>query len=350
MSRVRAPSATPNNPLTCTNRLGDFYIFSRLRFNLRLRFGFSLFRLAPKGRSNAAMVFQNYALYPHMTVGENMGFALKIAGKSQDEINKRVDEAAATLGLTEFLERKPKALSGGQRQRVAMGRAIVRNPQVFLMDEPLSNLDAKLRVQTRTQIAALQRKLGVTTVYVTHDQTEALTMGDRIAVLKDGYLQQVGAPRELYDRPANVFVAGFIGSPAMNLGTFSVKDGDATSGHARIKLSPETLAAMTPEDNGRITIGFRPEALEIIPEGESTDLSIPIKLDFVEELGSDSFLYGKLVGEGDLGSSSEDVPESGQIVVRAAPNTAPAPGSVFHARIVEGGQHNFSASTGKRLP
>ena len=254
------------------------------------------------------------------------------------------------MGLTEFLERKPKALSGGQRQRVAMGRAIVRNPQVFLMDEPLSNLDAKLRVQTRTQIAALQRKLGVTTVYVTHDQTEALTMGDRIAVLKDGYLQQVGAPRELYDRPANVFVAGFIGSPAMNLGTFSVKDGDATSGHARIKLSPETLAAMTPEDNGRITIGFRPEALEIIPEGESTELSIPIKLDFVEELGSDSFLYGKLVGEGDLGSSSEDVPESGQIVVRAAPNTAPAPGSIFHARIVEGGQHNFSASTGKRLP
>ena len=305
--------------------------------------------VAPRDR-DIAMVFQNYALYPHMTVRENMGFALKIAGKSQDEINKRVDEAAATLGLTEFLERKPKALSGGQRQRVAMGRAIVRNPQVFLMDEPLSNLDAKLRVQTRTQIAALQRKLGVTTVYVTHDQTEALTMGDRIAVLKDGYLQQVGAPRELYDRPAKVFVAGFIGSPAMNLGTFTVKDGDATSGHARIKLSPETIAAMTPEDNDRITIGFRPEALEIIPEGESTDHSIPIKLDFVEELGSDSFLYGKLVGEGDLGSSSEDVPESGQIVVRSAPNTAPAPGSVFYARIVEGGQHNFSASTGKRLP
>ena len=152
--------------------------------------------VAPRDR-DIAMVFQNYALYPHMTVGENMGFALKIAGKSQDEINKRVDEAAATLGLTEFLERKPKALSGGQRQRVAMGRAIVRNPQVFLMDEPLSNLDAKLRVQTRTQIAALQRKLGVTTVYVTHDQTEALTMGDRIAVLQDGYLQQDGTPREL---------------------------------------------------------------------------------------------------------------------------------------------------------
>ena len=217
---------------------------------------------------------------------KRQGFALKIAGKPQEEINQRVDEAAATLGLTEYLERKPKALSGGQRQRVAMGRAIVRNPQVFLMDEPLSNLDAKLRVQTRTQIAALQRKLGVTTVYVTHDQTEALTMGDRIAVLKDGYLQQVGAPRELYDNPANVFVAGFIGSPAMNLGTFTV-DGDvAHSGEARIKLSRETVEAMVPEDNGRITIGFRPEALQIIPEGESTEHSIPIKLDFVEELGS----------------------------------------------------------------
>ena len=305
--------------------------------------------VAPRDR-DIAMVFQNYALYPHMTVRENMGFALKIAGKPQEEINQRVDEAAATLGLTEYLERKPKALSGGQRQRVAMGRAIVRNPQVFLMDEPLSNLDAKLRVQTRTQIAALQRKLGVTTVYVTHDQTEALTMGDRIAVLKDGYLQQVGAPRELYDNPANVFVAGFIGSPAMNLGTFTV-DGDvAHSGEARIKLSRETVEAMVPEDNGRITIGFRPEALQIIPEGESTEHSIPIKLDFVEELGSDSFLYGKLVGDGDLGSAAEDVPEDGQIVVRAAPNTAPAPGGVFHARIAEGGQHNFSASTGQRLP
>lgn len=175
-------------------------------------------------------------------------------------------------------------------------------------------------------------------------------MGDRIAVLKDGYLQQVGAPRELYDRPANVFVAGFIGSPAMNLGTFTVKDGVAVSGDARIPLSKETLDALTPEDTNRITIGFRPEALEIIPEGESTEHSIPITLDFVEELGSDSFLYGKLVGDGDLGSAAEDVPESGQIVVRAAPNTAPAPGSVFHARIAEGGQHNFSASTGARLP
>ena len=163
------------------------------------------------------MVFQNYALYPHMTVAENMGFALKIAGVNKDERATRVLEAAKLLDLEPYLGRKPKALSGGQRQRVAMGRAIVRQPQVFLMDEPLSNLDAKLRVQTRTQIASLQRRLGVTTVYVTHDQTEALTMGDRIAVLKDGVLQQVGTPRDLYESPKNVFVAGFIGSPAMNL-------------------------------------------------------------------------------------------------------------------------------------
>ena len=172
--------------------------------------------LPPKDR-DIAMVFQNYALYPHMTVGQNMGFALKIAGMAKAEIETRVADAAEILDLTEYLHRKPKALSGGQRQRVAMGRAIVRNPQVFLMDEPLSNLDAKLRVQTRTQIASLQRRLGVTTVYVTHDQVEAMTMGDRVAVLRDGLLQQVGTARELYDRPANAFVAGFIGSPAMNL-------------------------------------------------------------------------------------------------------------------------------------
>lgn len=310
-------------------------------------------KVPPRDR-DIAMVFQNYALYPHMTVRENMGFALKIAGESPEDINARVEEAAKTLGLVEYLDRKPKALSGGQRQRVAMGRAIVRNPQVFLMDEPLSNLDAKLRVQTRTQIAALQKKLGVTTVYVTHDQTEALTMGDRIAVLKDGILQQVGTPRELYDRPQNVFVAGFIGSPAMNLGTFHVDaNGVATNGEARIQLSPETVAAMTPEDGGKIVIGFRPEALEVVQDGTQTGSSIiPMKLNFVEELGSDSYLYGTLVGDGALGSNPEDseAESEGQIVVRALPNVAPEPGTVVYARIAEGGQHNFSAATGKRLP
>ena len=185
--------------------------------------------MAPKDR-DIAMVFQNYALYPHMSVADNMGFALKIAGVGKEERRARVVEAAKLLDLEELLERKPKALSGGQRQRVAMGRAIVRNPQVFLMDEPLSNLDAKLRVQTRSQISSLTRRLGVTTVYVTHDQVEALTMGDRIAVMKGGVLQQVGAPRELYSCPQNVFVAGFIGSPAMNIFPARVVEGGVQFG------------------------------------------------------------------------------------------------------------------------
>ena len=246
----------------------------------------------PKDR-DIAMVFQNYALYPHMSVADNMGFALKIAGTPKAKIREKVEEAAKILDLSEYLDRKPKALSGGQRQRVAMGRAIVRDPQVFLMDEPLSNLDAKLRVQTRTQIASLQRRLGVTTVYVTHDQTEALTMGDRICVLKLGVLQQVGTPREMYDTPANVFVAGFIGSPAMNLGTFSVKDGNATLGDAQIPLTRTTQEAITEADKGEITLGFRPEALDVVSEG--TDGSFAIDVNLVEELGSDAFVYGELI-------------------------------------------------------
>ncbi len=301
----------------------------------------------PKDR-DIAMVFQNYALYPHMSVHDNMGFALKIAGTPKAEIDKRVKEAAKILGLTEYLDRKPKALSGGQRQRVAMGRAIVRKPKVFLMDEPLSNLDAKLRVQTRTQIASLQRSLGVTTVYVTHDQTEALTMGDRIAVLKDGVLQQVGTPREMYDKPANEFVAGFIGSPAMNLGRFDVKGDVATLGSAKIKLSRATLDALKPEDNDKVVIGFRPESLDVVTA--SDELSIPVRLSFVEELGSDAYIYGELVGsegsEAKLGSRED----SSQIIVRVPPRTAPEPGETVYVRIRPGQEHIFSASTGERLP
>ena len=302
----------------------------------------------PKNR-DIAMVFQNYALYPHMTVRENMGFALKIAGTPKDEINKRVEEAARILDLEPYLDRKPKALSGGQRQRVAMGRAIVRKPQVFLMDEPLSNLDAKLRVQTRTQIASLQRELGVTTVYVTHDQTEALTMGDRIAVLAGGLLQQVGTPQEMYERPANEFVAGFIGSPAMNLGKFKVEGNVAKLGTAEVPLSQATLDAMVPEDEGMITIGFRPEGLEVV--SAETENTIPIEVEFVEELGSDAYIYGHLAGADSghgLGSGSEGKGE--QLIVRVPPRTAPKPGGVIHTRIKEGQQHNFSASTGERLP
>ena len=302
----------------------------------------------PKNR-DIAMVFQNYALYPHMSVRENMGFALKIAGVSKEEINKRVEEAAKILDLEPYLDRKPKALSGGQRQRVAMGRAIVRKPQVFLMDEPLSNLDAKLRVQTRTQIASLQRELGVTTVYVTHDQTEALTMGDRIAVLAGGLLQQCGTPQEMYERPANEFVAGFIGSPAMNLGTFTVEGEWAKLGPARVRVSEAARAAMTAEDGGKIKIGFRPEGLEVVADG--SEGSIPVEVDFVEELGSDAYVYGHLVGDENgegLGSGAEGT--SKQLIVRVPPRTAPGRGGVLYVRIREGQQHNFSASTGVRLP
>ena len=302
----------------------------------------------PKNR-DIAMVFQNYALYPHMSVRENMGFALKIAGVPKEEINKRVEEAAKILDLEPYLDRKPKAMSGGQRQRVAMGRAIVRKPQVFLMDEPLSNLDAKLRVQTRTQIASLQRELGVTTVYVTHDQTEALTMGDRIAVLAGGLLQQVGTPQEMYERPANEFVAGFIGSPAMNLGTFTVDGEWAKIGPARVRLSAATRDALVPEDGGMIKIGFRPEGLDVVDA--SVEDTIPVEVDFVEELGSDAYVYGHLVGdekgEG-LGSGAEGT--SKQLIVRVPPRTAPGRGGVLYVRIREGQQHNFSAATGVRLP
>lgn len=300
----------------------------------------------PKDR-DIAMVFQNYALYPHMSVHDNMGFALKIAGTPRDEITRRVKEAAEILDLTQYLDRKPKALSGGQRQRVAMGRAIVRQPQVFLMDEPLSNLDAKLRVQTRTQIASLQRRLGVTTVYVTHDQTEALTMGDRIAVLKDGVLQQVGTPREMYETPANEFVAGFIGSPAMNLGRFTVAGGWATLGSARVPVARETVAAMSPEDDGKITIGFRPEALELVSSADEG--SIPVRVELVEELGSDAYIYGTLAGE-DHAETLGSGRESNQLIVRVPPRTAPEPGGVVNVRIRPDQQHNFSASTGIRLP
>jgi multiple sugar transport system ATP-binding protein len=299
----------------------------------------------PKDR-DIAMVFQNYALYPHMSVADNMGFALKIAGTPKADIRKRVEETAAILDLTEFLDRKPKALSGGQRQRVAMGRAIVRQPQVFLMDEPLSNLDAKLRVQTRTQIASLQRRLGVTTVYVTHDQTEAMTMGDRMCVLKDGILQQVGTPRSMYDKPANVFVAGFIGSPAMNIGSFEIVDGAARLGAATMPVERKALASLTPEDRNHITIGFRPESLEIVPEG--TPGAMHIRVDLVEELGAETFVYGTVVESGavqEIHSGAGDA----QVIVRVDPRYMPAKGDLILVAIREGERHLFSTSTGLRI-
>ncbi|MBV0895460.1 ABC transporter ATP-binding protein [Microbacterium sp. NC79] len=287
----------------------------------------------PKDR-DIAMVFQNYALYPHMTVAENMGFALKIAGVSKQERAQRVEEAAKLLDLTDYLNRKPKALSGGQRQRVAMGRAIVREPQVFLMDEPLSNLDAKLRVQTRTQIASLQRRLGVTTVYVTHDQTEALTMGDRIAVLKDGLLQQVGTPRELYERPANEFVAGFIGSPAMNLFEAKIADGGVVWGNEIVAVERDVLAKATGET---VTIGIRPEDLVL---GGATDGGLPVTIDLVEELGADGYLYGRA----GAGTDAEH-----EIVARVDGRNHPNAGETVSLKPVAGHLHVFDATTGERL-
>src|SRR2546423_107633 len=216
---------------------------------------------APKDR-DIAMVFQNYALYPHMTVRDNMGFALKLAKVDKAEIDKRVEEAARILDLTQHLDRKPANLSGGQRQRVAMGRAIVRSPAVFLMDEPLSNLDAKLRVETRANIAALQTRLGTTTLYVTHDQVEAMTMGHRVAVLKDGLLQQCDTPRALYDRPGNTFVGGFIGSPSMNLLTVPLgRNGSVSLGGVAIPVPPAVAAGRQ-----ALIVGLRPESLELAPD------------------------------------------------------------------------------------
>ncbi|WP_299960204.1 ABC transporter ATP-binding protein [uncultured Modestobacter sp.] len=284
----------------------------------------------PAKDRDIAMVFQNYALYPHMTVAENMGFALKISGMGKEERRSRVEEAAKLLDLGPYLDRKPKALSGGQRQRVAMGRAIVRNPQVFLMDEPLSNLDAKLRVQTRTQIASLQRRLGVTTVYVTHDQTEAMTMGDRVAVLKDGLLMQVGRPRELYDTPANVFVAGFIGSPAMNLFELEHTDGGVAFGNTVHPVARDVLGRTA----GRtVTVGVRPEDLELADSG------LPVEVDVVEELGADAYVYGRTrVGDAEH-----------EIIARVDGRTPPRKGDVLHVLPRGGHVHLFDTTSGERL-
>jgi multiple sugar transport system ATP-binding protein len=303
--------------------------------------------MQPKDR-DIAMVFQNYALYPHMTVADNMGFALKIAGTPKDEIRKRVEKAAEILDLTEYLDRKPKALSGGQRQRVAMGRAIVREPKVFLMDEPLSNLDAKLRVQTRTQIAALQRQLGVTTLYVTHDQTEALTMGDRIAVIKLGILQQVGAPTELYDRPANVFVAGFIGSPSMNLNTHPVVNGKAKIGEDTVDLPAEAVNKLTAEDNGQIVVGFRPEDAGLAPADDPNAFSL--KVVNVEDLGSDGYIYGNIITDGSAAEASQVMSDQNKLTtIRVNPRALPKVGATVKIKIDPAKMHLFAPSTELRL-
>jgi multiple sugar transport system ATP-binding protein len=257
--------------------------------------------LAPRDR-DIAMVFQTYALYPHMTVADNMAFGLKLRKTPKDEIRRRVEETAALLGLSDLLDRKPRALSGGQRQRVAMGRAIVREPAAFLMDEPLSNLDAKLRVQMRAEITRLHQRLGTTTLYVTHDQTEAITMADRVAVMRDGKLQQLDAPSALYDDPVNLFVAGFIGSPAMNIvtATLSSADGRVTASFGEHRLAvPESVLERRPgarpvvAAGGEVAIGIRPEDIEdaeFVPATGPDEL-LDVTVDLAEPLGAETIVH-----------------------------------------------------------
>ena len=287
--------------------------------------------LPPKNR-DIAMVFQSYALYPHMSVADNMGFALKLRGVPKDEIAVKVKEAAGLLDLGKYLDRKPKALSGGQRQRVAMGRAIVREPSVFLMDEPLSNLDAKLRVETRANIAELQSRLGTTTVYVTHDQVEAMTMGHRVAVLQaGGFLQQVDTPRNLYDRPANVFVAGFMGSPAMNLCKAKLTDTGVQFGGEQVPLQPAVLADAKSRNLTEVTFGVRPEAVTLASEG------MPVIVDLVEELGADAFVHGH-------------TPDGDRMVIRADARVQLSGGSTVRAHVTDlNNIHVFDPENGERL-
>ena len=327
--------------------------------------------LSPKER-DIAMVFQSYALYPHMSVADNMGFALKLAKVSKEEIDRRVDEAAEMLGLKEYLHRKPKTLSGGQRQRVAMGRAIVRSPQAYLMDEPLSNLDAKLRVQMRGEIAALQDRLEVTTLYVTHDQVEAMTMGDRVAVLKLGWLQQVASPADLYERPDNLFVASFIGSPAMNLSETDVREQDGRilldlQEGSTIVVDPAALERypkLRDRVGGRVAVGIRPE--HFVPVADVSDDRVlrGVEVSLVEALGAESLVHVRTrttaVVSDDMRAAMDDedafedlkrqAAQGGQsFVMRFAPDAAPRLGERIDVGILTEKIHFFDVETGRAL-
>nr|WP_296067817.1 sn-glycerol-3-phosphate ABC transporter ATP-binding protein UgpC [uncultured Actinoplanes sp.] len=266
---------------------------------------------APKDR-DIAMVFQSYALYPNMSVRENMAFPLKLAKMPKADIDRKVNEAAKVLELTDYLDRRPANLSGGQRQRVAMGRAIVRSPKAFLMDEPLSNLDAKLRVQMRTQVSRLQKQLGTTTVYVTHDQTEAMTLGDRVVVMRGGYIQQVGDPQTLYDNPVNLFVAGFIGSPSMNFLSATVEENQLRTPLGAMPLGDRMRRTLSAADAPRqLIVGIRPEHFEdarLIEEGQrSKGFEFTAPVDLVESMGSDKYVYFTVEGEHAAAADLEDL-------------------------------------------
>jgi multiple sugar transport system ATP-binding protein len=319
---------------------------------------------SPKDR-DIAMVFQSYALYPHMTVRDNMGFALKLAKTPKDVINAKVEEAARILDLTQHLDRKPANLSGGQRQRVAMGRAIVRDPVAFLMDEPLSNLDAKLRVQMRTQVSRIQRRLGTTTVYVTHDQTEAMTLGDRVAVMRSGLLQQAGTPQELYERPVNLFVAGFIGSPAMNFMSGALEEGKLRTSLGDFPVSDRLRRELSNAKSGRqVIVGLRPENFEdatLVPaHDKDSGIIFRTSIDVVESMGSDVYVY--FTQERETTASATELEElardSGQADTGAAGDTVVARLSAA-SRVREGSEaelwadgraiHVFDPESGRNL-
>jgi ABC-type sugar transport system ATPase subunit len=303
--------------------------------------------IPPKDR-DIAMVFQNYALYPHMTVEKNLGFALRQRRIPKDEVARRVQAMAELLGLEELLKRRPGQLSGGQRQRVAMGRALVREPKAFLLDEPLSNLDAKLRVQMRAELKKLHHRLGITTIYVTHDQVEAMTLGDRIAVLSAGKLQQIGAPQDVYDAPANVFVAGFIGSPPMNLLRGSVSGGLVEAGD--LAFTRDGIP------DGGVVVGIRPEGLRVVGESDGGP-GFEVQVDVVEPLGDEVLVHGTVAAH-DAGVQIEpeeatllaaDGSDRAAVTVRLAPDVRPAPGSRLHLAVDPSTAHLFDADTGDAI-
>ena len=313
--------------------------------------------LSPKER-DIAMVFQNYALYPHMTVAENIGFALKLRKLPKDKLDAKVRETAEILGLTEWLDRKPGQLSGGQRQRVAMGRAIVREPSVFLMDEPLSNLDAKLRVQMRAEVSRIQRRIGVATIYVTHDQIEAMTMGDRVAVLRAGVLQQCATPQVLYDRPDNVFVAAFIGSPAMNLYEATAGEGGRSVriGSQEIALPDSVTVAhsgLTAFADRQVIVGLRPEHLPAASPG-ATGPTLAGDVDLVEALGSELVVHftidaKRVVAEGAHSADAESAAISGEGVARIDPKTPVKAGDRINFAVDTGGMQFFDPDSGAAI-
>jgi multiple sugar transport system ATP-binding protein len=316
-------------------------------------------RLAPSAR-DVAMVFQNYALYPHMTVRNNLGYALRVQRVARKERERRVQEVAALLGLDQLLDRRPGALSGGQQQRVAMGRAIIREPAAFLMDEPLSNLDAKLRVTMRTSLQQLHARLATTTVYVTHDQVEAMTLGQRVAVMQDGRIQQVDIPQRLYDDPTNLFVAAFIGSPAMNLAAAAIEDDAVVVGRQRIPLDRDRRPASS-GSNGRVILGVRPEAFEDVRYAEAGLPQLDVDVEVVEELGSDAYLFfevdaAPVVVEGARSDENEESTtlfaadrDRSIFSARVDPRTAARAGGKATVAIDPSRFYFFSPETGENL-